>query len=256
MGRLDGKVAIITGAAHERGQGAVTARLFVAEGARVVLTDVVDDEGTHRAEDLGPGAAYLHHDVADEAGWREVVAETERRFGRVDVLVNNAGIARTGPVAEHSLDDYMAVVGVNQVGVFLGMKHVIPAMVRAGGGSIVNISSVDGIRGMANCVGYVASKWAVRGMTKTAALEYASRNIRVNSIHPGFIETPILPIPGETARRLFDHAPAGRIGQPEDVAPLSLYLASDESGYCTGAEFVVDGGLTVGVPMPPAVAGL
>ena len=251
MGRLQGKVAIITGAAHDRGQGAVTARLFVAEGARVVITDVLDDEGAQRAEELGADGVYLHHDVADEGRWREVVAEAERRWGRVDVLVNNAGIARTGPVAEHSLDDFMAVVAVNQVGVFLGMKHVIPAMLRAGGGSIVNISSVDGIRGMANCVGYVASKWAVRGMTKTAALEYASGNIRVNSIHPGFIETPILPIPGERARRLFDHAPAGRIGQPEDIAPLSLYLASDESGYCTGAEFVVDGGLTIGVPMPP-----
>lgn len=255
MGRLDGKVAIITGAAHERGQGAVTARLFVTEGARVVLTDVVDAEGNRRAEELGPDAVYVHQDVADEARWREVVAEAERRWGKVDVLVNNAGIARTGPVADHSLEDYMAVIGVNQVGVFLGMKHVIPAMLRAGGGSIVNISSVDGIRGMANCVGYVASKWAVRGMTKAAALEYASHNVRVNSIHPGFIETPILPVPGETARRLFDHAPAGRIGQPEDVAPLSLYLASDESAYCTGAEFVVDGGLTVGVPMPPGAGG-
>ena len=255
MGRLDGKVAIITGAAHERGQGAVTARLFVAEGARVVLTDVVDAEGSQRAEELGPDSVYLHHDVADEARWRDVVAEAERRWGKLDVLVNNAGIARTGPVAEHRLEDYMAVIGVNQVGVFLGMKHGIPAMLRAGGGSIVNISSVDGIRGMANCVGYVASKWAVRGMTKTAALEYASSNIRVNSIHPGFIETPILPIAGETARRLFDHAPAGRIGQPEDVAPLSLFLASDESAYCTGAEFVVDGGLTIGVPMPPGVPG-
>ena len=251
MGRLDGKVAIITGAAHERGQGAVTARLFVAEGAQVVVTDVLDEEGSRRAEELGPDSVYLHHDVGDEDAWRGVVADAERRFGKVDVLVNNAGIARTAPLAEHSLEDYMAVVAVNQVGVFLGMKHVVPAMLRAGRGSIVNISSVDGLRGMANVVGYVASKWAVRGMTKTAALEYAAQNIRVNSIHPGFIETPIIPVPGETARQLFAHAPAGRIGQPEDVAPLSLYLASDESGYCTGAEFVVDGGLTIGVPMPP-----
>jgi 3alpha(or 20beta)-hydroxysteroid dehydrogenase len=255
VGRLDGKVAIITGAAHERGQGAVTARLFVAEGAKVVMTDVLDDEGARRARELGPQSIYLSHDVTDEDRWREVVSETEARFGSVDVLVNNAGIARTAPLTEHALEDYMAVVGVNQVGVFLGMKHAVPAMLRAGGGSIVNISSVDGIRGMANVVGYVASKWAVRGMTKTAALEYASRGIRVNSILPGFIETPILPIPGETARQLFDHAPVGRIGQPEDIAPLSLYLASDESRYCTGAEFVVDGGLTIGVPMPAALAG-
>ena len=256
MGRLDGKVAIITGAAHERGQWAVTAALFVAEGARVVMTDVVDGEGAARAAELGSSAVYLHHDVADEDAWHAVVAEAEGRFGSLDVLVNNAGTARTGPVAEHSLEDYMAVVGVNQVGVFLGMKHAVPAMLRAGGGSIVNISSVDGIRGMANCIGYVASKWAVTGMTKTVALEYAAQGIRVNSIHPGFIETPILPMPGEAARRLFDHAPLGRIGQPEDVAPLSLFLASDESRYCTGAAFGVDGGLTVGVPMPPVPAGL
>lgn len=251
MGRLDGKVAIITGAALARGQGVATARLFVEEGARVALTDVADDEGRERAAELGDAAVYIHHDVSREEDWGVVVGTTEERFGSVDVLVNNAGTVRTAPVADHSLEDYMAVVAVNQVGVFLGMKHAIPAMIRAGRGSIVNISSVDGTRGMANVVGYVASKWAVRGMTKTAALEYADRNIRVNSVHPGFIETPMLPLAGEQARRLFSHAPLGRIGRPDDVARLSLFLASDESDYCTGAEFVVDGGLTVGVPMPP-----
>lgn len=250
MGRLDGKVALVTGAAHQRGQGAVTARMFAAEGAKVVLADVLDEQGEARAAEIGPDAAYLHLDVTQEAQWSAAVAGAEERFGKLDVLVNNAGIARAAPVAEHALEDYMAVIGVNQVGVFLGMKHAIPAMRRAGGGSIINISSIDGMSGMAWVIGYVASKWAVRGMTKTAALECAADNIRVNSIHPGFIETPLLGLPGEMAAQLWNHAPVGRIGQPEDVAPLSVFLASDESRFCTGSEFVVDGGLTAGFPMP------
>lgn len=255
MGRLDGKIAIVTGAALDRGQGSATARLFASEGARVVLTDVIDDEGHKRVAEIGPATSFLHHDVTDEEDWRRVVADTEQRFGRLDVLVNNAGIVRSAPLVEHALEDYQAVIAVNQTGVFLGMKHAMPAMARAGGGSIVNISSIDGTRGMAGVVGYVASKWAVRGMTKTAAMEGGPLGIRVNSVHPGFIETPMLPVSGELAAQLFSHAPVGRIGQPEDVAAVSLFLASDESGFCSGAEFVVDGGLTVGVPMPDLAAG-
>jgi len=253
LGRLQGKVAIVTGAAYDRGQGAVTARSFAAEGATVVLADVADEDGRARVAEIaetGASATYRHLDVTEESQWSDLVRATEEEFGRLDVLVNNAGIARAAPLASHSLSDYMDVISVNQVGVFLGMKHAIPAMTRAGGGSIVNISSIDGMRGMAWVVGYVASKWAVRGMTKTAALECAPLNIRVNSIHPGFIETPMLGAQGEDAARIFSQAPLGRIGQPEDVAPLSVFLASDESRYCTGSEFVVDGGLIAGFPMP------
>ncbi|HVM41108.1 MAG TPA: glucose 1-dehydrogenase [Acidimicrobiia bacterium] len=254
MGRLDGKVAIVTGGA--RGQGAAEARRFAEEGAKVVVTDVLDDEGEAVAKEIGDTALYLHHDVTDEAQWEGVVARTVDHFGDVHVLVNNAGIAKFTPIAMTSLDDYMDVVNVNQVGVFLGMKHVVPAMstsvTRTGlGGSILNISSVDGMVGMIGVVAYVASKWAVRGMTKTAAIEFGGLGIRVNSIHPGGIDTPMLTeptkdLPGVDLKNYFSRVPAGRIGTPEDVAELALFLASDESAYCTGSEFVVDGGLIAG----------
>lgn len=250
MGRLDGKAALVTGAALSHGQGAATARAFAEEGARVVLADVEDTEGEARAGEIGPAASYVHLDVTREDEWVQAVTTAEERLGRLDVLVNNAGVVRAAPVADHALEDYLAVVAVNQTGVFLGMKHVIPAMRRAGGGSIINISSIDGMRGMPWVIGYVASKWAVRGMTKTAALELAPENIRVNSIHPGFIETPLLGMPGPVARQVWSQAPMGRIGQPEEVAPLSVFLASDESRFCTGSELVVDGGLIAGFPMP------
>jgi 3alpha(or 20beta)-hydroxysteroid dehydrogenase len=250
MGELDGKVALVTGAA--RGQGEAEARLFAAEGARVLLSDVLDDEGEKVAADIGGDAVYRRLDVTDEASWVEAVAHVEQRWGRLDVLVNNAGIARFAPLAMTSLDDYMAVISVNQVGVFLGMKVATPVMTRSGGGSIVNTSSVDGMTGMMGVTAYVASKFAVRGMTKTAALELGALGIRVNSIHPGGVDTPMLRpegLPPLDLSGVFSRVPLQRIGTVDDIANLVLFLASDRSAYCTGSEFVIDGGLLAGFGM-------
>lgn len=250
MGALEGKVAIVTGAA--RGQGEAEARLFAAEGAKVLLGDVLDAEGKAVAESIGDAAAYRHLDVTDESSWADAIADVGERWGRLDVLVNNAGIARFAPMAMMSLDDYMAVVMVNQVGVFLGMRAAVPLMSSSGGGSIVNTSSVDGMTGMMGVTAYVASKFAVRGMTKTAALELGPVGIRVNSIHPGGVDTPMLRpegIPALDLSAVFTNVPLKRIGTPEDVAELALFLASDRSSYCTGSEFVIDGGLLAGFGM-------
>jgi 3alpha(or 20beta)-hydroxysteroid dehydrogenase len=244
---LEGRVAIVSGAA--RGQGEAQARLFASEGARVLLTDVLDEDGAQAAKSIGEAAVYRHLDVTDEDDWTAALADVEERWGRVDVLVNNAGIARFAPLAMTSLDDYMAVISVNQVGVFLGMRAVIPLMSRTGGGSIVNTSSVDGMTGMIGVTAYVASKFAVRGMTKTAALELGPVGIRVNSIHPGGVETPMLHPEGMPAIDLaavFTRVPLQRIGTVDDIAELALFLASDRSSYCTGSEFVIDGGLLAG----------
>jgi len=241
--RLDGKVALITGAA--RGQGAAAARRFVAEGARVMITDVLDDQGKELAAELG--AEYCHLDVSSEDEWAEAVAFTVQTFGDIAVLVNNAGILHFSALAETKLADYQRVIGINQVGTFLGMRTVVPSMRTAGGGSIVNVSSVEGLGGMPYLVAYTASKFAIRGMTKVAAMELGQHGIRVNSVHPGAIDTPMV---SEALGRPIDVSPIGkklalrRIGQPEDVANVVLFLASDESAYCTGGEFVVDGGAT------------
>ncbi|MBL4868959.1 MAG: glucose 1-dehydrogenase [Pseudomonadales bacterium] len=247
MGKLEGKVAIVTGGA--RGQGAAEAELFIKQGAKVVITDVLEKEGKELAAKLGKDVLFLQQDVTEEESWVSVVKMTEEHFGKVDILINNAGIIRMAPLAMTSLDDYMAVINVNQVGVFLGMKSVVAAMTKAGGGSIVNISSIDGLTGMSMATAYVASKFAVRGMTKVAALELGQFGIRVNSIHPGGVATPMLEIPGleiDPENNMFNNVPLGRIGQPEDIANLASYLASDESSYSTGSEFVVDGGMTCG----------
>jgi len=243
-GRLAGKVALISGAA--RGQGAAEARLFAAEGAAVVLGDLLDAAGLALAKEIGDRAAYLHLDVTREEAWRSAVELARSRFGRLDVLVNNAGILRVGPIETLPLEDFEEVLRVNAIGCFLGMKTVIPPMREAGGGSIVNISSIAGLRGRPGVVSYVASKWAIAGMTKSAALELGSLGIRVNSVHPGAIDTPMISGPNfEAAREAHLAAlPIPRVGVPEDVAALVLFLASDESAYCTGAEFVVDGGAT------------
>jgi 3alpha(or 20beta)-hydroxysteroid dehydrogenase len=244
MGRLDGRVALITGGA--RGQGAAEAALFAAEGATVVLTDVLDADGAATARTCG--GTYLHHDVTSEARWAEVVQEILKAHGRIDILVNNAGIFKTGGVVNTTLADYMRVIGVNQVGVFLGMRAVVPAMMERNSGAIVNISSVAGMQGSPGAVAYGASKWAVRGMTKSAATELGRYGIRVNSIHPGMIETAMLhEIPGIDsggADRWTRRIPLGRIADPHEVAKLALFLASDESSYASGAEFVLDGGMT------------
>lgn len=241
--RLDGKIALITGAA--RGQGAAAARRFVEEGARVVLTDVLDDQGKELAAELG--AEYCHLDVSSEEDWASAVAFTVETFGDITVLVNNAGILHFSALAETTLADYQRVIGINQVGTFLGMRAVVESMTRAGGGSIVNVSSVEGLAGMPYLVAYTASKFAIRGMTKVAALELGRHGIRVNSVHPGAIDTSMV---SETLGHPIDISPIGkkvalrRIGQPEDVAGVVLFLASDDSAYCTGAEIAVDGGAT------------
>ncbi|HEX5366260.1 MAG TPA: glucose 1-dehydrogenase [Acidimicrobiales bacterium] len=247
MARLDGKVALITGAA--RGQGAVEARRFVEEGARVVVADVLDDEGRAVADSLDGSGAYTHLDVSSEADWAAAMDTARQAFGGLDVLVNNAGILLIRPLEQTGVDDYMRVVSVNQLGVFLGMRSAAPLLTERGGGSIVNISSVDGLVGTPGFTAYVATKFAVRGMTKAAAIELGSRGIRVNSVHPGGVDTPMLRLDAGMAEdvdldALFKRNPLPRCGRPEDVANLVLFLASDESAYCTGSEFVVDGGLT------------
>jgi 3alpha(or 20beta)-hydroxysteroid dehydrogenase len=244
MGCLEGKVAIVTGAA--RGQGAAAARLFVAEGARVVIGDVLDDLGKELAESLGDTAIYRHLDVSCEDDWRAVVDEAVQTLGGVDVLVNNAGILRFAALPDMPLEDYMRVVNINQVGTFLGMKTVSKPMIAAGRGSIVNISSVEGLAGMPYLTAYTSTKFAIRGMTKVAALELGPKGIRVNSVHPGMIDTKMVqdaigghevdltPVTNKLALR--------RVGKASEIAELVLFLASDRSSYSTGSEFIADGG--------------
>lgn len=246
-GRLDGKVALITGGA--RGQGAAEVRAFTAEGATVIVADVLVDEAKQVASECGAAAVPVALDVTDERNWERVAAEIRSEHGRLDVLVNNAGILALTPIETTSLADYERVIAVNQTGVFLGMRAAIPLM-EGNGGSIVNVSSVGGLAGMPMMFAYVASKFAVRGMTRTAAVELAPRGIRVNSVHPGGVETPMLQELGLPPDLMAQAAPLGRLARPEEVAALVLFLASDESSYCTGSEFVVDGGLVAGVPRP------
>lgn len=246
IGRLGGKVAIVTGAA--RGQGEAEARMFVREGARVVLTDILDDEGKHVADDIGTGAVFVHHDVSREADWAEVIAAASE-FGPLDVLVNNASIPFFKPIVDTTLDDYMHVITVNQVGTFLGIKAAIAPMVAAGGGSIINVSSIDGLGSKNSLIAYSSSKFAITGMTKTAALELGVHGIRVNSLHPGGVNT-FMTNPTEEPEAVvntwFHNIALGRVGRPDELANMALFLASDDSSYCTGAEFVVDGGWTCG----------
>lgn len=245
-GRLSGRVAMVTGGA--RGMGAADVRKLSQEGAQVLVTDILDEEGHLLAKELGAAVHYAHLDVTDESQWAEVVAKAVTRFGGVHILVNNAGIGALGPLATMSQASYRQVIDINQVGVFLGMQAIIPAMTAVGGGSIINVSSVEGLYGSPGMVAYVASKFAVTGMTKVAALELGPLNIRVNSVHPGGIRTPMLDIPElsgvDLEAKIAAQTAVGRIGQPEEVADLVVFLASDASSYCTGAEFVVDGGLT------------
>ncbi|MEA2806776.1 MAG: 3alpha(or 20beta)-hydroxysteroid dehydrogenase [Rhodospirillaceae bacterium] len=245
--RLADKVALITGGS--RGMGAAEARLFVEHGAQVAIADVLDAEGEVLAKELGPSARYIHLDVTDEQSWAACVDDVVQSFGALDVLVNNAGIASLAPIVDTTTEEYLRVVGVNQLGVFLGIRTAIPAMTTAARASIVNISSIEGIAGSPATIAYSASKFAVRGMTKVAAIELAPLGIRVNSIHPGGVRTPMLdPIGGvNLAARVEPLIPMKRLAAPEEIALLALFLASDESSYCTGSEFVADGGITASV---------
>lgn len=248
MNRLQGKVAIITGAA--RGQGAASAHLFAAEGASVLLTDVLQPEGEVVAADIGDGAAFMPLDVTSEDGWAQVTAEAMRRFGRIDILINNAAIAFFSPLSNIGRAEFEKVLGVNLVGAFLGIKAVVPQMREQGAGAIVNISSINGLRGQTGTSIYDASKWGVRGLTKSLSLELGPLGIRVNSVHPGAIDTPMLnpnqnmDLAAYASKR---GIALGRVGRPADVAHTSLFLASDEACYISGAEVAVDGAWTAGV---------
>ncbi len=249
MGRLDGKVAIVSGAA--RGQGATEARMFAREGAKVVLGDVLDEEGKQveaQINESGGDATYVHLDVTREDDWRSAVETAVGRYGKLDILVNNAGILIRKGLEETTVEDWDRIMGVNAKGVFLGTKQAIPAMRRAGGGSIINISSTAGLVGSPDgSPSYTATKGAVRLLTKSTAIQYAKEGIRCNSVHPGPIDTEMiqdtLTDPARLAQRM-QRLPLGRVGTTEDIAYGVLYLASDESSFVTGSELVIDGGTT------------
>ncbi|MFD1660835.1 SDR family NAD(P)-dependent oxidoreductase [Streptomyces caeni] len=255
MGKLDGRVVIVTGAA--RGQGEQEARLFTAEGARVVVADVLDDQGEALAKELGQ--PYVHLDVSREADWTAAVAAAKEAYGRIDGLVNNAGILRFNALLDTPLEEFMSVVQVNQVGCFLGIRAVAPEIAAAGGGTIVNTASYTAMTGMAAVGTYAATKHAILGLTRVAALELARQQIRVNAMCPGAVDTPMSnpsrldpdADPEETSRALDELyrrlVPLGRVGRPEEVARLALFLTSDDSSYITGQPFVIDGGWLAGV---------
>ncbi len=242
MKKLLDRVAIVTGGA--RGMGESHVRRFVEEGAKVVFTDINEEVGEKLSSELGENALFVKHDVTDESGWQEVIEKTEAAFGPVNVLVNNAGISMSKSIFDMSVEDYKKIIDINQVSVFLGIKAVLPSMQKAEGGSIVNISSMNGIVGGA--VGYTDSKFAVRGLTKAAALQVGHLGIRVNSVHPGVIETPMVTEGDgvEQIKEFAKHIPMRRMAQSEEVTNMVLFLASSDSSYSTGSEFIIDGGLT------------
>ncbi|RNL64301.1 glucose 1-dehydrogenase [Nocardioides marmoriginsengisoli] len=242
MGRVDDKVVLISGGA--RNIGGASARQLVAEGAKVVIGDLLDEEGTALAEELGDNARYVHLDVTSEDEWKAAVDFTVAEFGKLNVLFNNAGIFNGGQLQRYKAEQWNQMIDVNLTGAFFGAKHSADAIIAAGGGSIINTSSIEGLRGTPWAHGYVASKWGLTGLTKSLAMELAPQGVRVNSIHPGRISTPatdqmpegLIPIP------------LGRPGLPDEVATFVVFLASDESSFATGSEFVVDGGTVMHIP--------
>ena len=239
---ITGASAIVTGGAS--GIGAASARLLAARGAKVVIADLLDEEGAALAEELGDGARYVHLDVTSDADWKSAVAFTVAEFGKLDVLFNNAGIFNGGQLQRYKREQWQEMLDVNLTGAFLGMQAAADAMIAAGGGSIINTSSIEGLRGTPWAHGYVASKWGLTGLTKSLAMELAPHKVRVNSLHPGRISTPatdqmpadLIPIP------------LGRPGRPEEVAAFVVFLASDESSFATGSEFTMDGGTVTAIP--------
>lgn len=241
MNRLDGKVALVTGGA--RGMGAATADLFVRAGAQVIITDVDTTECKTVADTLGPACTAMAQNVSSETDWSHVISQIERDFGRLDVLVNNAGIFRVMGLEDTSLEDWNSQIAINQTGTFLGLRSAIPLMKRQGAGSIINLSSIAGLAGTPRAPAYAATKWAVRGLTKSAALEFAPHGIRINSVHPGLIDTRMMDALPETSKERDARVPLGRQGTADEVAKMVLFLASDDASHCSGHEFVVDGAM-------------
>ncbi|MFF0634667.1 SDR family oxidoreductase [Nocardia sp. NPDC004151] len=245
-GRLDGRVALISGGAS--GMGASHARAFVAEGASVLIGDISDEAGAKLAAELGDAAAFIHLDVTSAADWRAAVDAAVERFGKLNVLINNAGILDFGPLGEYTEEQWQRALSINLTGPFLGLTAARDALVAARPASVVNISSAAGIQGVPGAHGYTASKFGVRGLTKSAAIELAPHGVRVNSVHPGGILTPMIGVAeGTTADRAAN--PLARLGTPQEVTDVVVFLASQESSYCNAAEFVVDGGMTAGRPV-------
>lgn len=252
MSRMAGKVAIVTGGA--RGMGEATVRLFVEHGARVVIGDVLDAEGQALAEELGDATSFLHMDVSQQPDWAKAV-EASEQFGTLNVLVNNAAVVLMEALSETTPEEYMRLVSINQLGTFMGIQAAIDPMKAAGGGSIINVSSIDGLHSSAGLSAYSSTKWAVRGLTKCAAIELGQYGIRVNSVHPGGIFTVMGGAGGgiseeEINAAVYANFPIPRVGQPEEVANVTLFLATDEASYSTGSEFVADGGWFAGMRSP------
>ncbi|MFP7760151.1 glucose 1-dehydrogenase [Marisediminicola sp. LYQ134] len=241
MARVNEKVVLISGGA--RGMGAAHVRLLVAEGAKVVIGDILDEEGTALAAEIGPDAQFIHLDVTKLEDWQAAVDLAVDEYGSLDVLINNAGIANFAPIGEYTVDAWNTIIAINLTGVFLGITAATPAITKSKAGSIINISSTAGIQGYEALPGYTAAKFGVRGLTKSAALDLGKHNVRVNSVHPGVIKTPMTAELEQDQR----HTALNRAGEPDEVSQLILFLASDESSFSTGAEFIVDGGETAGL---------
>ncbi|MFF5444759.1 glucose 1-dehydrogenase [Streptomyces sp. NPDC012888] len=254
MADLGGKVVVITGGA--RGLSAAAARAVVDGGGKVLITDVLEEEGAATAAELGDAARFLKHDVTSEAEWQAALDHAVAEFGRLDGLVNNAGIATGTPLEHESVDHFRRVVEINLVGVFIGIRTAIPLLRAGGGGSIVNMSSAAGLTGLALTAGYGASKWGVRGLSKIGAVELAEARIRVNSVHPGMTLTPMTaPLGIQAGEGGYPGAPLGRVGLPEEIAAAVAFLLSDAAGYMTGAELAVDGGWTAGLTVRHLTGG-